>query len=433
MGCPCIRSQVTSLLSRRSSTIAAVSVFCWLTLSFAETGPWVASYIRKCNAKSATNTERLMPLFRTQPWLFTIFVPWKEQDSDFLALSVSPNTVHTSGIFANTKGFTETNWLDIWKSGKSNIAQLPLSNFDFTRVLPYPVSATEDLYLFYFMNAGEIRSSDPVARRTPAGWAWQTLNSVEWSVRKQVRMADFAHCKVIDATGSILADIAFIKELIPNTQKIVDLGCKASVDEVIGLAGSIAPAIANVDAGRKGRAPAILELPLPYSNIYRYISSPHGAPKVLRLPTVMVPASLSPTTVNSVPGTALSPPINSLYQVAAEIAPNDHIYFGRPVVDFEHSEKVLYWYCVQSAKNPKHRVFILACFDGITTYPVDGYVQEGSIVSKSWSGHDWVESGINLYWDYETILRVPVQPIVGLDAHGTVIVYRPPDIMRVVD
>jgi len=237
-----------------------------------------------------------------------------------------------------------------------------------------------------------------------------------------VRVADFAQGKVLDANGDTVAGIKKVKATLPHPENAIDLGCRSEGQQVLGLVGIEASETSGGNAAHLSPA----RPPLPYSEVYFYEEAANQT----------VVTKLSPVAKQVIKENRTQPSPQSaatLPEVAASISENDEVYFGQPVIENRDPKRVFYWYCIQPKKEHNHQVFILACFDGKSTFAVDGYIAELPFTMRYWDGKGWVKGEEKPSWLYGSHLGVGIQPIVGVDAGGAVITYRPPDLMRIID
>lgn len=376
----------------------------------------------KSQAKDEPDAQQLasvktVPWHVIQPWFFNAILPYHFQDTSFLALSLSPDGVHSKPRIKPIQDLLAPMWLDFWRGGTSNVAQLRLGNYDLARNVPFTVATSEDLYLFFLSHGAEILPQAPVLRHSPGGWAWQSLDTVEQTVRQAVRIADFTQGKVFDATGTVLTNIEAVTKTFADPTKVVNLGCQLQQNEVVGVAG--VPAVTEDEWETQTPLPGVSRPPLPYSTLYFYQQAPHSRATVHQLMPIM-PITAPPKVLTTA---------TSLNDVATSITAQDQVFLGKPVWD---GKRVFYWYCIQATQNRAHQVFILACFDGNQTYPVDGYIADMPDGLLYWQDNKWIERHESLSWLYQDALKLAVQPLVGLDADKAVVIYRPPDLMRLV-
>ena len=138
---------------------------------------------------SGIRTEKFGTLRTT---FFSDILPCKWEEASFLAL-----TLNTDGAFQlpsqpESNGLNTPYWLTFFKGGRSKVGQLRVGNYEFPQYHPRVVTTEEDIYIFFLSGVSDLRDATPVARHTPGGWAWQTLDTVETEVRRKVY--DLAAC-----------------------------------------------------------------------------------------------------------------------------------------------------------------------------------------------------------------------------------------------
>ena len=373
-----------------------------------------------------TSLPALQKFGSSRMWFYSAIIPYALQDSSFLALSISPDGVHNPPKEKSKDDLLDPIWLDFWKEGDSNLAQLRLGSYDFARDVPQPISTEEDLYLFFLRSAQSIRDDAPVVRRTPGGWAWQRLDTVEKAIKSQVRVADFSAGKLLDANGQTLADLkavnrAFLKYALPPD--IVDLGCRLQDGEggkrVLGVAALLPKPKKSAPLAVESARPQ-----LPYREVFLYSASAtdvNDFAKVTRLGLAESPD-----------GQVVSGPIAAdapLEIRASYVADDESVSFGKPIID-AGSGRVYYWYCIQSGARRGWQTFVLACFDGRSTRVIDGYAVRLPSSIRFWSGGTWSEQTKDLTWLYGAATKIAVQPVVGFNDKGALVAYRYGDWLR---
>lgn len=340
-------------------------------------------------------------------WFFSAILPCKINERDFTALSLSFDGVHNPPTTKPEKDLTRPLWIDVWAGGVGNAAQLRLGNYDYARDLPRIVTRGEDAYFFFFRTLESIVPTAPVMRRSAGGWAWQTLDTVESDVRREVRFADFAKWKVYDANAQEIAGISAVKPSL--SEKAIDLGVWVEGKKSRGVAGepAILPDVINPQRP-----------PLPYTALYFYECGMDGA-KVTKLPIVGV------ETDDATDATRTHFP--PLAKMASELRSDDEVFFGLPAVVPATETSIYYWYVIRSKSLPQKCKFVLAQFDGHKAKALDGMIYELPAALHLWNGVSWVKSDKQPWWMYQSYLKVFIQPLVGFDAKGQLIVHRPPE------
>ena len=343
-------------------------------------------------------------------WFYYAVLPCALNGSTSLAASIEPDGIHPGKRPPPGADLSHPIWLDVWRDGQTNVAQLRAGNFDPATDIPRAAVRGDSVYVFYAGTAAALVDTAPVARRTPGGWAWQQLQTVEWGVRESIRVGDPDKGAIVDGTGAVIADLRDVFGSADlKGRPVVDLGCLAAPGHCLGLLGE--PARPAQPAGAATAQPS--QPALPYRSLYRYETTSGMARKVTRLPAAAT--------------TGLPPAL------AARIVPGagDVVSYSRPVADALHGDAIFYWYCVESAGRPDDRAFALVRFDAGSAEVIDAFTTRRLHLVGEWSGKDWTPENRSLDWLYGDALNLRVQPIVGTDSSGNVVVYGP-DMFRTV-
>lgn len=335
-------------------------------------------------------------------WFYFDVLPCILDNTSFLLASISKDEFETIGGKTQAGKLISPQWITIWQvnnNSSSRLAGLRIGNFDFVYQIPQIVADKGDVYLFFFTGAKDIQPSSPVLRRSPGGWCWQTLDTVETAIRHRANFTDLMQGKVFDGTGRSVADISEVKAQFKESSQLVCFESNVGADFATGLLGKPL----KYDKERP---------PLPYETLYFYSIKANRENKVMKLNFVRedkAPDTDTPTLASkAVPGL------------------DDVVTYGKPVTD---GKRILYWYCIHQKDKPTYRVYILACYDGEQTFAIDGYIVNPPYV-RYWKDNTWVKEQRQLVWTYQQQLGLPVQPIVGKDANGKIISYRPPELWQ---
>ena len=335
-------------------------------------------------------------------WWYADILPFRFDKTAFLFTSLAPQMQGTKqgqpdvALHSSPLDFT------IWQVSDGRASQLAVMharNYDFSKVVPQVVTLPDDLYLFFFTRQQDVQPLAPVLRRSRGGWCWQTLDTVETQIRQSVTFIDMVQGKVFDGTGQCMTDISKIKGQLRESEQLVGLASVVQADNSVGLLGKPM----KFDKERP---------PLPYETLYFYSTEMDRKQNVMQLTTVKEVVTADPD--------------NPTLASRAVPGLNDVITFGKPVVD---GKQVFYWYCIQQKDKPTYRVYILACFNGKQAIAIDGYIVNPPNV-RYWKENTWVKEQGQLEWIYQPQIGFPVQPIVGKDAYGKIISYRPPELWQ---
>ena len=195
------------------------------------------AFFGKCHAQSELqpNTLELPSLKRS--WFYSSIVPFSLFGRNFLAFSASPDSIHSKSVSKPFDDFKSPLWINIWNGGTSNVAQLRVESYNPLNDWPRSVVEGENLYLFFLSKESDIQSETPVMRRTPGGWSWQPLSTVEASVRRRVYFADWEKTKIFNSLGESLLDLSALRSQTPAEKNLVDLGCQKIGQKWVGLVG----------------------------------------------------------------------------------------------------------------------------------------------------------------------------------------------------
>lgn len=323
-------------------------------------------------------------------------IPCQYKKAPYLLGAITPNTNAQKTVLTDRPSKFVLTYVN--ENTSLNIASLALDTYD-DRCNTLVVNHLGELFIF-FGTGSVFQATEPVVRHSPGGWSWQSVDTVEPIVRRLAVLADLTQGKVVDGMGSEVADLAFLKDNIRQFASLVDLGCSRHQNWTEGFVG--------IRAESKEKAPS-----LPYAAVYWYSATNTTAESTIK----------QLGTVKEAPQTD---PDNPTLASKAVPGQDDVVTFGKPIAD---GKRTFYWYCIQQKGMPNHRTYILAFSDGVQTTAIDGYIVNPPYV-RYWKGNTWVKEQRQLESGFQLQLGLPVQPVVGKDANGKIISYRPPELWQ---